>query len=78
MIPEQEWKKLRLGVRVLEWEVDKYRRLFYDRQASMQRDEQRYKHEKKRTTVVVIIQKYMRKWLVMHAYLKSLSSTISI
>jgi hypothetical protein len=78
MIPEQEWKKLRLGVRVLEWEVDKCRRLFYDRQASMQKDEQRYKHEKKRTVVVVIIQKYMCKWLVMHAYLKSLSSTISI
>ena len=44
----------------------------------MQKDEQRYKHEKKRTVVVVIIQKYMRKWLVMHAYLKSLSSIISI
>jgi hypothetical protein len=44
----------------------------------MEKDEQRYKHEKKRTTVVVIIQKYMRKWLVMHAYLKSLSSTMSI
>jgi len=33
-------KKTRRGVRVLEQEVDKYRKLFYDLQASMEKKEQ--------------------------------------
>jgi hypothetical protein len=44
----------------------------------MEKKEQCRKHEKQKRTIVAIIQKYMRKWLVRRAYLKSLSATMSI
>jgi len=59
-------------------EVDKCRRLFYDLQASWENEVQRQKNERRRRAAVVIIQKYVRKWLVRCAYLKFLSITTSI
>jgi len=54
-------KKLSYGLGVLEQEVDKYRRLFYDLQASWEKEIHRQKNEKQRRAVVVIIQNYIRK-----------------
>jgi hypothetical protein len=40
--------------------------------------EQHHKHEKQKRAAIVIIQKYVHKWLVIHTCLKSLSYTMSI
>jgi len=77
-IVDQRCKKLSHGLGILEWEVDKCRRLFYDLQASWEKEVQRQKNERRRRVAVVIIQKYVRKWLVRHAYLKFLSVTTFI
>jgi len=77
-IVDQQCEKLSHGLGVLEREVDKCRRLFYNLQASWEKEVQRQKNERWRRVVVVIIQKYVRKWLVRHAYLKFLSVTTSI
>jgi hypothetical protein len=77
-IVDQQYEKLRHGLGVLEREVDKCRRLFYDLQASWEKEVQRQKNEKKRRAAVVIIQKYVHKWLVRCAYLKFLAVTTSI
>ncbi|KAL3566427.1 hypothetical protein D5086_031842 [Populus alba] len=50
-----------------EREVDKCRRLFYDLEASWEKEVQRQKDERRRRVVVVIIQKYVRKWLKQEA-----------
>jgi hypothetical protein len=63
---------------VLEREVDKCRRLFYDLQVSLEKEVQRQKNKRRRRAAVVIIQNYVRKWLVGHAYLKLMSVTTSI
>jgi hypothetical protein len=70
--------KLSHGLRVLEQEVDRYKRLFYDLQASWEKEVQHQKNKRQMRAVVVIIQKYVCKWLVQHAYLKFLSATTSI
>jgi hypothetical protein len=77
-IVDQRCEKLSHGLGVLEWEVDKCRRLFYHLQASWENEVQRQKNERRRRAIVVIIQKYVRKWLVWRAYLKFLSVTTSI
>jgi hypothetical protein len=46
------------------------RRLFYDLQASWEKEVHHQKNERWRRAVVVIIQNYVRKWLVRRAYLK--------
>jgi hypothetical protein len=58
--------------------VDKCKTLFYDLQASREKEVQRQKNERRRRAAMVIIQKYVRKWLVRRAYLKFLSVTTSI
>jgi hypothetical protein len=40
--------------------------------------EQHRKHEKQKRAAIVIIQNYVRKWLVRRTYLKSLSGSMSI
>jgi hypothetical protein len=77
-IVDQRCEKLSHGLGVLEREVDKCRRLFYDLQASWEKEVQCQKNERPRRAAVVIIQNYVRKWLVRHAYLKFLSVTTSI
>ena len=78
-IVDQRCEKLGHGLGVLEREVDKCRRrLFYDLQASWEKEVQRQKNERWRRAVVVIIENYVRKWLVRRAYLKFLSVTTSI
>jgi len=77
-IVDQRCKKLSHGLGVLEQEVDKCRRLFYDLQASWEKEVQLQKNERRRRAAVVIIQNYIRKWLVRHAYLKFLLVTTSI
>ena len=77
-IVDQRCEKLRHGLGVLEREVDKCRRLFYDLQVSWEKEVQHQKNERRRRAAVVIIQKYVRKWLVRRAYLKFLSLTTSI
>jgi myosin heavy subunit len=77
-IVDQRCEKLRHDLRVLEQEVDKCRRLFYDLQASWEKEVQRQKNERRRRAAVVIIQNYVRKWLVRRAYLRFLSVTTSI
>jgi hypothetical protein len=74
----QRCEKLSHGLGVFEQEVDKCRRLFYDLQASWEKEVQRQKNERWRRGAVVIIQNYVRKWLVWRAYLKFLSVTTSI
>jgi hypothetical protein len=74
----QGCKKLSHGLGVLEQEVDKCRRLFCDLQASWEKEVYRQKNERQRRADVVIIQKYVRKWLVRHVYLKFLTVTTSI
>jgi hypothetical protein len=74
----QGCKKLSHGLGVFEQKVDKCRRLFYYLQAIWEKEVQRQKNERRRRAVVVIIQKYVRKWLVRRAYLKFLSVTTSI
>jgi hypothetical protein len=44
----------------------------------MENEEQHREHEKQKWAILVIIQKYMHKWLAGHTYLKSLSPTIVI
>jgi hypothetical protein len=51
--------------------------LFYDLQASWKKEVQRQKNERWKRAFVVIIQKYVRKWLVWRAYLKFLLVTTS-
>jgi len=83
---EREWRRILAqgcekrshGFGVFKEEVDKCRRLFYDLQASWEKEVQRQKNERWRRVVVVIIQKHVRKWLVRHAYLKFLAVTTSI
>jgi hypothetical protein len=77
-IVDQRCEKLSHGLGVLEREVDKCRRLFYDLQVSWEKEVQHQKNERRRRAAVVIIQKYVRKWLVRRAYLKFLSLTTSI
>ena len=78
-IVDQRCEKLGHGLGVLEREVDKCRRrLFYDLQASWEKEVQRQKNERWRRAAVVIIENYVRKWLVRRAYLKFLSVTTSI
>ena len=77
-IVDQRCEILSHGLGVLEREVDKCRRLFYDLEASWEKEVQRQKDERRRRVTVVIIQKYVRKWLVRRAYLKFLSVTTSI
>lgn len=77
-IVDQRCEILSHGLGVLEREVDKCRRLFYDLEASWEKEVQRQKDERRRRVAVVIIQKYVRKWLVRRAYLKFLSVTTSI
>ena len=62
-IVDQRCEILSHGLGVLEREVDKCRRLFYDLQASWEKEVQRQKDETRRRVAVVIIQKYARKWL---------------
>ncbi|KAL3598365.1 hypothetical protein D5086_006283 [Populus alba] len=76
-IVDQRCEILSHGLGVLEREVDKCRRLFYDLEASWEKEVQRQKDERRRRVAVVIIQKYVCKWLVRRAYLK-LSVTTSI
>ena len=71
-------RKLSHGLGVLEREVDECRRSFYYLQASWEKEVQRQKNERRRRAAVVIIQKYVCKWLVRRAYLKFLSVTTSI
>jgi len=66
------------GVGVLECEADKCRILFYNIHTSTENEEQCCKHGKQKIVAMVIIQKYVCKWLVMRPYLKSLSAAISI
>ena len=77
-IVDQRCEILSHGLGVLEREVDKCRRLFYDLEASWEKEVQRQKDERRRRVAVVIIQKYVRKWLVRRAYLKFLPVTTSI
>ena len=70
----QGCEKLSHGLGVLEQEFNKCSRLFYDLQASWEKEVQRQKNERWRRAVV-IIQKYVRKWLVWRAYLKFLLVT---
>jgi hypothetical protein len=77
-IVDQRCEKLSHGLGVLEREVDKCRRLFYDLQVSLEKEVQRQKNERRRRAAVVIIQNYIRKWLVWRAYLKFMSVTTSI
>uniref|UniRef100_A0A2K1Z0E1 Uncharacterized protein n=1 Tax=Populus trichocarpa TaxID=3694 RepID=A0A2K1Z0E1_POPTR len=77
-IVDQRCEKLSHGLVVLEQEVDKCRRLFYDLQASWEKEVQRQKNERRKRAAVVIIQNYVHKWLVRRAYLKFLSVTTSI
>jgi len=77
-IVDQRCEKLSHGLGVLEREVDKCRRLFYDLQALWEKEVQRQKNERRRRAAVVIIQNYIRKWLVRRAYLKFLPVTTSI
>ena len=58
----QRCEKLSHGLGVFEQEVDKCRRLFYNLQASWEKEVQCKKIERRRRVVVVIIQKYVRKW----------------
>jgi hypothetical protein len=51
----QGCEKLSHGLGVLEQEVDKCRRLFYDLQASWEKEVQRQKNKRRRRAVVVII-----------------------
>jgi len=74
----QRCEKLSHGLGVFEQEVDKCRRLFYDLQASWEKEVQCQKNERQRRVAVVMIQKYVRKWLVRRAYLKFLAITTSI
>ena len=62
----------------LEQEVDKCRRLFYDLQGSWVKEVERQKNERRKRAAVVIIQKYVRKWVVQRAYLKFFLVTTSI
>ena len=73
----QGCEKLSHGLGVLEQEFNKCSRLFYDLQASWEKEVQRQKNKRWRRAVV-IIQKYVRKWLVWRAYLKFLLVTSSI
>jgi len=66
------------GVGVLECEANKCRILFYNIHTSMENEEQRCKHGKQKIVAMVIIQKYVYKWLVRHPYLKSLSAVMFI
>jgi hypothetical protein len=75
-IVDQRCEKLSHGLGVLEREVDKCRRLFYDLQVSLEKEVQRQKNERRRRAAVVIIQNYIRKWLVWRAYLKFMSVTV--
>jgi len=74
----QGYKKLSHGLGVFEQEVDKCRRLFYDLQASWEKEVQRQKDERWRRVTIVIIQKHVHEWLVRCAYLKFLAVTTSI
>ena len=58
----QRCEKLSHGLGVFEQEVDKCRRLFYNLQASWEKEVQCKKIERRRRVGVVIIQKYLRKW----------------
>jgi len=51
----QGCEKLSHGLGVLEQEVDKCRRLFYDLQVSWEKEVQRQKNKRRRRAVVVII-----------------------
>jgi len=51
----QGCEKLSHGLGVLEQEVDKCRRLFYDLQASWEKEVQHQKNKRRRRAVVVII-----------------------
>jgi hypothetical protein len=66
----QGCEKLSHGLGVLEQEVDKCRRLFYDLPATWEKKVQHQNNERQRRVVVVIIQEYVLKWLVRQAYLK--------
>jgi hypothetical protein len=69
----QGCEKLNHGLRVLEQEVDKCKRLFYDLQASWENEVQHQKNERRRRATVVIIQKYICKWLVQCCWRKVLA-----
>jgi len=73
-IVDQRCEKLSHGLRVLEREVDKCRRLFYDFQVSWEKEVQRQKNERRRRAAMVIIQKYVRKWVSMACLFKILVS----
>jgi hypothetical protein len=77
-IVDQRCEKLSHGLGVLEREVDMCRRLFYDLQASWEKEVQHQKNERRRRANVVIIQNYVRKWLVRRAYVKFLPVTTFI
>jgi hypothetical protein len=64
-IVDQRCEKLSNGLGVLEREVEKCRRLFYDLQASWEKEVQRQKNERWRRAAVVIIQNYVRKYGVL-------------
>jgi len=74
----QGCEQLSHGLGIFEQEVDRCRRLFYDLQASWEKEEQRKKKERRRRVIVVIIQKHVRKWLVRRAHLKFMAVTTFI